>query len=76
MKQPIKMKLMVLLVIASCITSCMILAKVYFICILGISSFLTPNTQTIVPDSIAFHVRFVEAKKPSAKDYITSLFDR
>ena len=76
MKQPIKMKLMVFLVIASCIISCIILAKVYFICILGITCFLTPNAQTIVPDSIAIHVRFVEAKRPSAKDYITSLFDR
>ncbi len=50
--------------------------KIYFTCILAISSFLTAKAQTIVPDSIASYVSFIGKQKLSAKDYIISLFDR
>lgn len=45
--------------------------------ILGISGFLTAKAQpTIVPDSIASYVSFLDQQNLSAKDYIISLFDR
>lgn len=73
MKQQIKMQLIVSLIIAFCITSCIILAKIYFTCILGIGSFFTTKSPTTVPDSIATNVRSIEKQKLSESDYITSL---
>lgn len=73
MKQQIKTPLIVLFTIAFCVTSCIILAKVYFTCILGIGSFFTTKSQTTVPDSIATNVRSIEKQKLSEQEYITSL---
>ena len=50
--------------------------KVYFILILVTSNFITAKAQTIIPDSLASNVSFIQSQKLSAKDYILSLFDK
>lgn len=77
MKQSIKMHVIVLLISVSCITFCIVLAKVYFTCILGISSFLTTKTsQTIATDSVAINERVTEKQKHSDEDYVYDLYQR
>lgn len=77
MKQSIKMHVLVLSIIAFCITSCIILAKVYFTCIIGISSFVTTNNaQTIVIDSVATNVQAREKQNLSDVSYVTDIYHR
>lgn len=51
--------------------------KFFFTCTLVIGSFFVTKAQpTLVPDSIASNVQFIEQHQLSAKEYILSLFDR
>ena len=77
MKHSVKMQVLILLVIASCFTSCIILTKSYFTCILGINSFLITNTaKTIATDSVAINVRGVEKQTLSDEDYVVNIYQR
>ncbi len=67
----------VLLIVGSCIILCILLAKIYFTCILGISSFLTTKTsQTIATDSVAINERVTEKKKHPDENYVFNLYQR
>lgn len=44
--------------------------------VIFILGFYSANAQTIVPDSIASYVSFINQQKLTAKDYILSLFDK
>ena len=71
------MQVLILLIIASSITFCILLAKVYFTCILGINSFLITNTvKTVATDSVAINGRGVEKQKLSDEDYVVDLYHR
>lgn len=65
---------LVLMIIAFCITFCIMLAKVYFTCLIGISSFITTNNaQNNVQDSVVINMRGKQNQNLSKVSYVSNL---